>query len=97
VGRLWVPVIERHRVALVLNGHDHNYQRFVSTGGVTYVVTGGGGRPLYPLDACATGAPERVAGLVRHHFTAVEIRDGSLAVTAVADDDTVLDQTVIAR
>jgi 3',5'-cyclic AMP phosphodiesterase CpdA len=97
VGRLWVPVIEDHRVALVLNGHDHNYQRFVSAGGVTYVVTGGGGRRLYPLDACATGSPERVAGRVRHHFTAVEVRDGSLAVTAVADDDTVLDRAVIRR
>jgi hypothetical protein len=97
VDRLWVPVIERHRVPLVLNGHDHNYQRFVSAGGVTYVVTGGGGRPLYPLDACAADAPERVAEQVRHHFTAVEVRDGSLAVTAVADDDTVIDRTVIRR
>jgi Calcineurin-like phosphoesterase len=97
VGRLWVPIIERHRVALVLNGHDHNYQRFVSAGGVTYIVTGGGGRPLYPLDACARGAPERVAGHVRHHFTAVEVRDGSLAVTVVAADDTVLDRAVIRR
>jgi calcineurin-like phosphoesterase family protein len=97
VDRLWVPVIERHRVPLVLNGHDHNYQRFVSGGGVTYVVTGGGGRPLYPVDACAAGAPERVAKQVRHHFTAVEVRDGSLAVTAVAVDDTVIDRTVIRR
>jgi hypothetical protein len=97
VDRLWVPVLEGHRVALVLNGHDHNYQRFVSPGGVTYVVTGGGGRQLYPVDGCAKGAPERVAEVVRHHFTAVEVRDGSLAVTAVADDDTVIDRTVIRR
>jgi Calcineurin-like phosphoesterase len=97
VRRGWVPVLERHRVPLVLNGHDHNYQRFVSTGGVTYVVTGGGGRPLYPLDGCAAGTPERVAGLVRHHFTAVEVRDRSLAVTAVADDGAVLDRVVIRR
>jgi Calcineurin-like phosphoesterase len=97
VDRLWVPVIERHRVPLVLNGHDHNYQRFVSGGGVTYVVTGGGGRPLYPVDACAAGAPARVVEQVRHHFTAVEVRDGSLAVTAVADDDTVIDRVEIRR
>jgi hypothetical protein len=96
VGRLWRPFFERHRVALVLNGHDHNYQRFAS-GGVTYVVTGGGGRALYPLDACPAGVPSRLAGVARHHFTAVEVRDGSLAVTVVADDDTVLDRTVIRR
>ena len=97
VGRHWVPVLEDHRVALVLNGHDHNYQRFVSGAGVTYVVTGGGGRRLYPLDACATGSPERAAALVRHHITAVEVRDRSLAVTAVGADDRVLDRTVIRR
>jgi hypothetical protein len=34
---------------------------------------------------------------VRHHFTAVEVRDGSLAVTAVADDDTVIDRVEIRR
>jgi hypothetical protein len=97
VGRLWLPVIERHRVALVLNGHDHNYQRFVSEGGVTYVVTGGGGRSLYRLDACPAGGPRRVAEAVRHHFVAVEVRDGSLTLTAVASDDAVLDRAVIRR
>jgi Calcineurin-like phosphoesterase len=97
VGQRWLPVIERHRVALVLNGHDHNYQRFVSDGGVTYVVTGGGGRSLYRLDDCPTGAPRRVAAQARHHFVAVEVRDGSLTVTSVASDDTLLDRAVIRR
>ena len=95
VERHWVPVLEDHRVALVLNGHDHNYQRFVSPGGVTYVVTGGGGKGLYRLDACATGTPRRAAAVVRHHFTAVEVRDGSLTVSAVGTDGAVLDRAVI--
>jgi hypothetical protein len=34
---------------------------------------------------------------MRHHFTAVEVRGGSLAVTAVGTDDSVLDRTVIRR
>jgi 3',5'-cyclic AMP phosphodiesterase CpdA len=97
VDRLWVPVIERHRVPLVLNGHDHNYQRFVSGGGVTYVVTGGGGRELYPVDGCAAGAPPRTVAQVRHHFTAVEVNGATLTVTAVADDGAVIDRTVIRR
>jgi 3',5'-cyclic AMP phosphodiesterase CpdA len=98
VGRRWVPVLERHRVALVLNGHDHNYQRFVSAAGVTYLVTGGGGKSLYPVDkACPAGTPQRAASAERNHFTAVEVGAGSLAVTVVADDDAVLDRTVIRR
>ncbi len=39
VDRRWVPILERHRVALVLNGHEHDYQRFTSAAAVTYVVT----------------------------------------------------------
>ena len=94
----WGPALERHRVALVLNGHDHNYQRFSSSQGVIYVVTGGGGRSLYPLDdRCPAGTPPRLAEARRYHFTAVEVRERSLVVTAVAEDDSVLDRVVIRR
>ena len=97
VDRWWVPVLERHRVALVLNGHDHNYQRFTSAAGVTYVVTGGGGKRLYPLARCPAGTPPRVAAFSRNHFTAVVVRDRSLTVLAVAPDGRVLDRAVIRR
>jgi Calcineurin-like phosphoesterase len=97
VDQFWVPVFERHRVALILNGHDHNYQRFVSDAGVTYVVTGGGGKGLYRLDECTGDEPRRVALAMRHHFTAVEVRARSLTLTAVADGGAVLDRAVIER
>ena len=60
------PLLERYQVDVVFNGHDHIYERsFPMRGnrraddGVVYVVTGGGGAPLYPVDAgewtaCAT-------------------------------------------
>jgi len=37
-----VPILERHRVDLVLAGHDHHYERTRPIDGVTYVVSGGG-------------------------------------------------------
>ena len=37
-------VLEKHRVQLVLAGHDHDYERMIPQNGVAYVVTGGGGR-----------------------------------------------------
>jgi acid phosphatase len=95
--RRWVPILERHRVALVLNGHEHDYQRFTSGAGVTYVVTGGGGRELYPILRSCRGVPTRQAWAVRHHFVAVEVRRGALSLAAVAEDGSVLDRAVLNR
>src|SRR5690349_15916640 len=53
----WVPVIEAHKVALVINGHDHYYERFLSPNDVTYVVTGGGGASLYARRSPCSGVP----------------------------------------
>jgi Calcineurin-like phosphoesterase len=95
--RRWVPILERHRAALVLNGHEHDYQRFTSAAGVTYVVTGGGGKGLYPIFRSCSGVPTREAWAVRHHFVAVEVRRGSLSLTAVAEDGSVLDRAALTR
>ena len=90
----WAPVLEARRVPLVLNGHEHQYSRFVSGNGVTYIVTGGGGRDLYALrEGCAP--PELRAAAVRHHFTAVEVFADRLVVSAVGIDDAVFDQAEI--
>lgn len=40
----WAPVFARHRVPLVLAGHDHDYQRSLPQDGVTYVVAGAGAK-----------------------------------------------------
>lgn len=43
-----VPLLKAHKVDLVLSGHDHLYERgFVD--GIAYIVSGGGGAPLYPV------------------------------------------------
>jgi acid phosphatase len=95
--RRWVPILERHRAALVLNGHEHDYQRFTSGAGVTYLVTGGGGKALYPILRSCSGVPARQAWAVRHHFVAVEVRRGSLSLTAIAEDGSVLDHAILTR
>jgi len=42
------PLLKEGHVQVVFSGHDHNYQRH-EVNGITYVVTGGGGAPLYDL------------------------------------------------
>lgn len=49
-----VPLYERYKVAAVFSGHDHNYQHHLKNG-VHYVVSGGGGAPLYLVDAPLRG------------------------------------------
>jgi 3',5'-cyclic AMP phosphodiesterase CpdA len=41
------PILTKYHVDLVFNGHDHDYERLM-TKGIVYIVTGGGGAPLYP-------------------------------------------------
>ena len=43
------PILKEGKVQFVINGHDHDYQRHVPPSGITYVVTGGGGAPLYTV------------------------------------------------
>ncbi len=38
------PLFVKHAVDLVFSGHDHVYERTIPIRGVTYVVSGGGGR-----------------------------------------------------
>jgi hypothetical protein len=95
VDEQWVSLLEAHRVPLVLNGHDHYYERFVSSSDVTYVVTGGGGQGVYKRRATCTDVPPSKATAQRHHFTGVEIHGTTITLTAVADDGTVIDQATI--
>lgn len=97
VDEQWVSVLERHRVPLVLNGHDHYYERFVSSSDVTYAVTGGGGQGLYKRRATCSDVPPSKATAQRHHFTAVEIQGTTMTLTVVADDGAVIDQATITR
>jgi 3',5'-cyclic AMP phosphodiesterase CpdA len=89
----WVPLFDED-VFLVLNGHEHNYQRF-AVDGVTYVVTGGGGSSLTELADCSDDHPDRLAGRAIHHFLTLEQRDDTLAVTALDLDGVVIDDVAI--
>jgi acid phosphatase type 7 len=82
------PLFERHGVDLVFAGHDHVYERTVRIKGVTYVVSGGGGRRLYPagkgpLTACSRSA---------HHAVLVRVAGERFSLEAVGPDGTVFDR-----
>lgn len=85
------PLFERYGVQLVFNGHIHYYQRNVANG-VTYVVTGGGGAPLYPLGTSQwTRYTEQT-----YHFVKVSVDGGTLTATGVRLDGTQFDAFTLA-
>jgi len=67
-------------VDVVFNGHEHNYERN-EVNGVTYVVTAGGGAPLYPMQE---REPTQVAFALEYHFVLVEIDDHHLQLISSA-------------
>jgi hypothetical protein len=62
----WLPLFRRFHVRLVLNGHDHDYERF-ALDGTTYVVDGGGAGDLYPLRPCKPDTPRMQASDESEH------------------------------
>jgi predicted phosphodiesterase len=82
------PLFERYGVDVVFNGHKHNYERN-EVNGVTYVVTGGGGAPLYAMQE---REPTQVAFAMAHHFVLLEIDGHHLEATVISSGGEVLDQ-----
>jgi acid phosphatase type 7 len=87
------PVLVKHRVQLVLAGHDHNYERMLPQQGVYHVVTGGGGVGTRPVGQSAfTAFSEDVI-----HFVVAEIRGDRMMLHAVDATGTQFDSVAIPR
>jgi hypothetical protein len=68
-----------HGVDLVLAGHEHHYERTRPMDGVTYIVTGGGGRGTRAVgESWFTVYSQRVA-----HFLYVDVEPDRLRVYAI--------------
>ena len=81
------PVLVRHRVDLVLAGHDHHYERTTPINGITHVVSGGGCK-ITPVDPRAFTA----VAASRLHFLRMNIDGDRLLARAIAPHGGVLDR-----
>lgn len=88
----WVPIFEGYDVALVLNGHEHHYERF-DVDDRTYVVTGGGGHRIRDRHDCAPETPEPLASNYEDsHFLMLRIGEGVIQGEALDTDGQVIDR-----
>jgi hypothetical protein len=84
----WCPIFQEHHVQLVINGHQHYYQRCEPGDGIVYAITGGGGAGLY---APTYDSSYVVSALQAHHFLHIAVSPDSIYVTAIDTSETEID------
>ncbi len=89
----WGDIFERHNVTAVLNGHDHYYHH-AEHGGTHYIVTAGGGAPLYDTDAIQ---PETVKYQKIEHFMRVDVGLEQATMKAIDINGELIEEIVVDR
>ncbi|MEQ8833627.1 MAG: hypothetical protein RIB67_04200 [Miltoncostaeaceae bacterium] len=89
---LWVPRLRAAGVRVVLQGHNHAYERIVADG-ITHLTTGGGGAPVFPC----LRRPEGLRSCrPRHHALIVTAWADWLFSEALTPEGEVLDRALLA-
>lgn len=91
----YVPVMEEYRVAALVTGHSHYYWRSQPINGITHLIVGSGGAPIYSLG----GLPPYTAGTndTAQAFAYADIDGDFLHIRAVDQFTTQIDETLIDR
>lgn len=85
------PLFKQYGVQLYINGHEHDYERSKPIDGTTYVVCGGGGAALRPID----GSDFTAYAESRWSFAAYEAYRDRIVVRGVGIDGQVFDEGII--
>ncbi len=89
----WGDIFERHDVTAVLNGHDHYYHH-AEHGGTQYIITAGGGAPLYDTDAIQ---PETIKYKKIEHFMRIDVGLENTVMKAIDINGELIEEIVVAR
>jgi 3',5'-cyclic AMP phosphodiesterase CpdA len=87
-----VPLLNKHGVAALFGGHDHGYERSELPGGLTALVTGGGGAGTYPKRTDAQKQnPYSKAFAAKHHYSLLRIDDGNATLRVLTPEGRQID------
>lgn len=96
----FVPLFEQYQVDLVFTAHDHDYERSCpilakrcAAGGITYLVTGGGGAGLRAVGRSDLTAFSQSV----HHLVRAEMSGRSLTLNALDSTGTVFDSVTLTK
>ncbi len=91
VRKAFADIIDKHKVELVLWGHTHNYQHY-RKGMRHFVVSGGGGAPLYDIgETAAAKGVETVAQEKTFHYCVIDVKGPMMYFQAKRPDGSVID------
>jgi hypothetical protein len=89
---MWTPLFERFGVEAVFSGHDHTYEH-AEKNGVRYLVSGGGGAPLYPRDPRASAEDKAASRYFERtlHYIRVHVTGGFVEIAAIRADGSLIE------
>jgi hypothetical protein len=82
------PMLEQYHVTAAFFGHDHNYQHYLKNG-IHYVITGGGGAPLYDVDKPPVGITQKAVST--ENFVRVRVDGTKAHVEAITPEGKTID------
>jgi predicted phosphodiesterase len=87
------PIFAQREVDVVFTGHDHSYERSRPISGTVYIVSGGGGAPLYAV------VPQLFTAYAAsvHHTVQVQIEGCVLSLRAIDASGAVFDQIALSK
>lgn len=89
-----VPLLEKYKVDVVFNGHNHCYERTKPINGITYVVTAGAGAQLYSFNAAASWDVVRNK---TYNYVVANMNGNKLSLTAKNLNGKVIDNFSISK
>jgi predicted phosphodiesterase len=89
---MWTPLFEKYGVRAVFSGHDHTYERAINNN-VRYLVSGGGGAPLYPKDPQASAVDKAATRYFERtfQFLRVSVIGDFIEVAAIRADGSLME------
>jgi hypothetical protein len=95
----FAPLFEQYGVRLAISSHEHDYERTYpqrqSSSGtpVTYIVSGGGGGPVYP----AARGPWTAFSSSQHHYVRGDVTPCTITLRAISLSGATFDATTLDR
>lgn len=86
-----VPLFEKNKVTFVFSAHEHMYEHLIKDS-VHYIVSAGGGAPLYPV---TRSLPWSVKIVKAHHYCVITREGNKLMLTAKSPRGEIIDQLTV--